>query len=150
MNLSNVLETKNVYKKNAMKVFSLFVFLFLVGLAKAQDTISTRTCNQIPIANVEKKASFDGKIEKLFSENLTDDLKKGTYKAVYKLMIDCYGTVSMSTYQSGTFSESSQRLFAELLFKSKWKPAMHKSVNVTSFVFVTADIVNGKVTVVMQ
>lgn len=133
-----------------MKLFSFFALLFLVVSVNAQDTTKVRPCNQIPIANVEKKAIYDGKIEKLFLDNLTSDLKKGTHKAVYKLMVDCYGAVSISTYQSGTFSEASQRLFAELLFKSKWKPAIHKSVNVTSFVFVTVDIVSGKATVVVQ
>jgi len=104
----------------------------------------------LPIAGADKKAAFDGKIEKFFADNLSSDLKKGTHQAVFKLMVDCYGVVSKSTYQSGTFSESNQKLFLNLFLETKWKPATHQSANVTTFVFVTVDIVNGKVTVVVQ
>jgi len=133
-----------------MKYFSLLILLTLVIFVDAQDTTSVLFCNQIPIAIAEKKASFDGKIEKFVGDNLKSDLKKGTHSAVFKLMIDCNGIVSKTTYQSGSFSESNQTLFIDLFLKSKWKPASDKSANVTTFVFVTVDIVNGKVAVVVQ
>jgi len=133
-----------------MKYFSLFILLTLVNIIDAQDTAVVRPCNQIPIANAETKASFDGKIEKFVGDSLKSDLKRGTHSAVFKLMIDCNGIVSKITYQSGTFSESNQKLFIGLFSNSKWKPAIEKSVNVTSFVFVTINIVNSKSTVMVQ
>ena len=58
-----------------MKLIAFFALFFLAFGTYAQDTTKVRPCNQLPIAGADKKAVFDGKIEKIFSDNLTSDLK---------------------------------------------------------------------------
>jgi len=90
------------------------------------------------------------KQKSFFSQNLPNELKKGTHSAVFKLLVDCYGLPSKPMYQSGSLTESNQKYFLDLLLTTKWKPAVDKFADVTTFVFITLEIVNGQVTVVVQ
>jgi hypothetical protein len=109
------------------------------------------TCTGLPVARPDTKASIsvEETIQK-FESNLSEKLKKGTHSAVFKLVVDCNGDVTEVTYQRGTFSGLDQDEYKNQIASLKWKPAALKSKAVTSIVFVSIEIVNGRFTLVIQ
>jgi hypothetical protein len=132
-----------------MKILSFFILLLAghVVLAQPEKT----PCSGLPVAVPEVRAvSKTSDLGKYFETRVPEKLKKGTHAAVYKLIVDCNGTVTQIDYQRGTFSETDQSDYRTQIAELEWKPAQQKSKDVTSTVFVTLEIVNGKFTVIVQ
>lgn len=122
--------------------------LFAFGSFSQTDSL---VCSGLPMATPEVKASVSAdEVAKFFQSSISEKLKKGTHTAVYKLFVDCNGDVTQATYQRGTFTEADQKVYSDKILTLKWKPATDKSKPVTSVAFVSIEIVNGKVTVVIQ
>lgn len=127
-----------------------FIFITLLALSAYAQT-ETNTCSGLPVAVPEKRAVCEvSDLVHYFEIRMPDALKKGTYSAVYKLTVDCKGAVEEASYQRGTFGPAEQESYTNQLMALSWKPAKQKNKNVTSFVFVTLEIVNGKFTVAVQ
>lgn len=133
-----------------MKTFLFIVAISITALGFAQPE-KMETCEGLPIANPTVKASISiSEITQNFESSISEKLKKGTHAAVYKVFVNCNGDVTDAIYQRGTFSESDQSAYQTKMLALKWKPAYQKSKAVNSIVFVSLEIVNGKVTVVIQ
>ncbi|MBL7899271.1 MAG: hypothetical protein JNJ99_12110 [Crocinitomicaceae bacterium] len=129
-----------------MKLFFSFLFLAFSLHLSAQET--KQTCNDLPLADPEVRAScLTEDILSPFKGALTEKLKKGTHTAVFKFFVTCNGEVTNVAYQRGTVDSSTQSIFAAEINKLKWKPATHKSKQVTSVVFLTIEIVNAQITI---
>ncbi|MBI3135000.1 MAG: hypothetical protein HYZ14_10045 [Bacteroidetes bacterium] len=132
-----------------MRVF-LFLILIITGAGTIAQSQST-PCTGLPVAVPETPAVCETTdLVKYFEIRISEKLKKGTHSAVYKLVVDCNGSVTQAAYQRGTFSSEDQVSYQRELMSLTWKPASGKSKAVSSIVFVTLEIVNGKFTVVVQ
>jgi hypothetical protein len=65
-------------------------------------------------------------------------------------MVDCNGDLAKFIYQRGDFSEEDQQWISKIIGKSKWKAAKLKDKAVTSTVFITINITNSDVEVIIQ
>lgn len=131
-----------------MKVLFLITSLLTFTTIYSQD--EKISCTGLPVAKPAVKASISiADVTAKFQADLPANLKKGTHSAVYKIFVDCNGDVTQATYQSGTLSETDQKNYETKILALKWKPATNKSKPVTSVVFVSIEVVNGKVEVVI-
>ncbi len=122
------------------------LFLAFSLQLSAQDT--KQTCNDLPLADPEVRVScITEDVTGVFKSVLTEKLKKGTHSAVFKFFVTCNGEVTNLSYQRGTIDSAAQGLFESEIKKLSWKPATHKSKQVTSVVFLTIEAVNGQITV---
>lgn len=128
--------------------FIAFIALSTLGLAQPQKM---ETCSGLPIANPTVKASISvSEVAQKFEANVSEKLKKGTHSAVFKVLIDCNGAVTEVIYQRGTFTGLDQEDYKSKISALTWKPAQQKEKNVSSFAFLSIEIVNGKFTVIVQ
>jgi hypothetical protein len=124
------------------------IALTTVGFAQPQKM---ETCTGLPVANPSVKASISVEdITKMFELSVSEKLKKGTHSAVFKVLVDCNGKVTEVIYQRGTFTGLDQEEYKTKILDLTWKPAVQKTKPVSSFVFLSIEIVNGKFTVVIQ
>jgi predicted Ser/Thr protein kinase len=132
-----------------MKIFILFTLLLTGHTMLAQS--ETPPCTGLPVAVPEMRAVCKtNDLARYFEVRNAEKLKKGTHSAVYKLTVDCNGTAIYAAFQRGTFSEEDQLNYENQIMELTWNPAQQKSEAVTSTVFITLEIVNGKFTVVVQ
>jgi hypothetical protein len=128
-------------------LFIAAIALTTFGFAQSEKT----TCAGLPIANPSVKASISvAEVAQKFESSVSEKLKKGTHSAVFKVLVDCNGNVTEVIYQRGTFTTLDQDDYKTKISALKWKPAMQKSKAVSSFVFLSLEIVNGKFTVIVQ
>lgn len=133
-----------------MKALLLIVAITLttVGFGQPQKV---ETCTGLPIANPSVKASISvAEVAQKFESSVSEKLKKGTHSAVFKVLVDCNGKVAEVIYQRGTFTGVDQEEYKTKISDLIWKPALQKTKTVSSFVFLSIEIVNGKFTVVIQ
>lgn len=123
------------------------VFISIIGFSQTEKA----PCSGLPMAKPSVKATIStDEVVKSFETKLSEKLKKGTHSVVYKVFVDCNGTVTQATYQSGTFSETDQKEYETRILELVWKPAMHKDKTVNSIAFISMEIVNGKISVTVQ
>lgn len=131
-----------------MKTIAFLSLMLIAGVSLSQEEV--KPCTGLPIAKPEVHAVCETTdLPAFFEQSLPQKLKAGTHAAVYKLTVDCHGTVTDVLYQRGTLDSKDQPVFADQLKALVWKPAQQKNVAVTSFVFVSLEIVNGRVTSVV-
>ena len=129
----------------------LILLCFVLGIVTVYSQDKQDVCNQLPYAKVDKVASPSTDLVKTISAEMLSELKKdGAHQAVFKLYVDCHGKVAKSKYESGDLNSSQQEWLMNIVDKSSWKPAVLAKKDVTSTVFVTVDINNGKVSVAIQ
>jgi hypothetical protein len=136
-----------------MKIFALVSVLLIGNAIFAQDVEPMLPCPGLPLANPEVHAvcmTADGVA--YLEAKLPEKLKTGTHAAVYKLTVDCHGSVTTVHYERGTFTVGTEGevFLNQNMVGLTWKPAEHKSQTVTSIAFVTLEIVNGKVNIIVQ
>lgn len=132
-----------------MKLLFLIPFAFISLLTFSQA--DPNPCGALPVANPDTTASTNmAALSKRLNEAVSGELKTGEHQAVFKLMVLCTGTVSKLFYQQGNLSEEFQKKFHTVLAESKWSPAVHQQEKVSSMVFVTIRIVNGKINLVVK
>jgi hypothetical protein len=128
-------------------LFITALALTTFGFAQSEKT----TCTGLPIANPSVKASISvAEVAQKFESTVSEKLKKGTHSAVFKVLVDCNGAVTEVIYQRGTLTGLDQDDYKTKISALTWKPAMQKTKAVSSFVFLTIEIVNGKFTVIVQ
>lgn len=122
----------------------VLLFALLVSVVSFSQTEET-PCSTIPVARPEIKAGTDlSKLNTEVKNNLSTQVKKGEHSVTFKLIIDCKGAVSKTQYHSGSLTETEASFVKSILEKTTWTPAQNKGVNVTSTLFVTVKITNGK------
>lgn len=132
-----------------MKILLTLLSFFTLTLAWGQS--EPIPCNELPVAVPQTKATCKtSDLQAHFEKQIPDSMKRGEYNAVYKLFVDCAGTVKSVAYQRGSLSESDQKKMTEILTELSWNPAQDKGKPATSTVFITLEIVNGKCTVTVQ
>ncbi len=128
--------------------FIASIAISALGLAQPQKM---ETCSGLPIANPSIKASISvAEVAQKFESTVSEKLKKGTHSAVFKVLIDCNGAVTEVIYQRGTFTGLDQEDYKSKIAALTWKPAQQKAKAVSSFAFLSIEIVNGKFTVIVQ
>ena len=128
-------------------LFITALALTAVGFAQSEKV----TCTGLPIANPSVKASISvAEVAQKFESTVSEKLKKGTHSAVFKVLVDCNGVVTEVIYQRGTFTGVDQDDYKSKISALIWKPAQQKTKAVSSFAFLSIEIVNGKFTVIVQ
>ncbi len=117
---------------------ALFICFSFIGMSQDGER-----CPQLPNAKPAIKAEYGGDLVAYFSADLSEDLKKGTITATFRMYVDCHGDVSKAKFQSGTMNETDQKSFLELIYAMKWTPAQDQKVDVTSNVYLEFEITNG-------
>ena len=127
-----------------MKLITAIIFLGIgiFGSSQNRDTI----CNQLPIALPETKASFSSSLENQISDALKKTITESSkFSATYKLIVDCDGRVSKYFFKQGDMNDVDRRLVEDVLKTSEWQPGIDKGKIVASTVYITIEIVAGKV-----
>ena len=128
-------------------ILSTLVFISsFAGFAQSGDTL----CNQLPLTRVEKVASDNGAISKSIAKNLPSSLKKGKHSGVFKIVVDCNGVGADVKFQRGDLTSLEQSQLIDWMIPTMWIAAVDKGKPVTSMVFVTVNIEDGKVDVIVQ
>ena len=129
-------------------VITLIVFGFSIA-GFTQD--KKMDCGQLPFAKVDDKAEVSTDLSELIKSDLPKSLKdKGSHQAIFKLMVDCNGELANQFYQRGDFSEEDQQWLSKIIGKSKWRAAKVQDKQVSSTVFITVNITNSDVEVIIQ
>jgi len=129
-------------------IITLIVFGFSIA-GFTQD--KKEDCGQLPYAKVDDKAEIKTDLTELIKSDLPKSLKdKGSHQAIFKLMVDCNGELAKHMYQRGDISDEDQQWMSKLIGKSKWKAAKVQDKAVTSTVFITVNITNSDVDVIIQ
>lgn len=107
-------------------------------------------CGQVPMAKVDSKAQMSSNLATSVEKNLSDELKTGEFKGVFKVFVDCKGAVYKCDYQKGDILENEVKSISKSIEKSTWKPAYigHESTN--SIVFITVNLILGKAEIIIQ
>lgn len=129
-----------------MKLFSFLIVCALSLSSFSQD----QACGQVPMGNVDVKASAKTKIAGQIEKNIDDQLKSRDYQAVFKLLVDCKGTVVKCSMQSGDMLSAEVKGIEEIILKSKWNPAYIGQESVNSMVFLTLNLKKGKAELLIQ
>lgn len=129
-------------KYNRLKWILILIFGVIFSSAHAQS--DTTQCNELPLARPDVKATCTTNLMDYFQKNIPANLEKGEYQVIYKLSIDCHGTVTSVKFQNGSVTEENQNEFAKNLQSHNWKPALDKGKNVTSIVFIQLSFTNGQ------
>lgn len=128
-------------------IFSVFVLAStLFSFAQGGDTL----CNQLPLTRVEKVASDNGAIVKTLTRNLPSSLKKGKHSGIFKIIVDCNGVGAEVRFERGDLTSLEQTQLIDWIIPTQWIPAVDKGNQVTSMVFLTVTIEEGKVEVIVQ
>ena len=110
-----------------------------------------KQCGQVPMGGVDVKAEVKGDFNKLISSKLDASLsEEGVHQGIYKVYVDCNGDVLKNRFEKGDLDNSQQEWLGSLLQNSKWQAAEIKGKAVTTIVFVTVNITNGKVETIIQ
>jgi hypothetical protein len=123
---------------------NLLIIAVVFGCLTAYGQKVPETCNQLPYAKVDQKAEISNNMNKIVGSEVPETMKKGEYKASYKFYIDCKGSIDKISYSKGSLDADQQKWLTNVLGKSTWKAGIVDDLFVTSLVFVTVTISNGK------
>ena len=124
----------------------LFLILLISSFSLNAQKLP-ETCNGLPYAKVDTKASLTSDTESTIKKELPSDMKKGEHNATFKLYVTCKGDIDKHMYQNGDLSEDAQNWMTAIIGKTTWKAAVKDGIYVTSTVFVQVEIKNGQVKV---
>jgi len=129
-------------------VITLIVFGFSIAGFTQDKKID---CGQLPYAKVDDKAETKTDLTELIKSDLPKSLRgKGSHQAIFKLTVDCNGDLANHLYQRGDFSDEDQDWLFKIIEKSKWKAANVQDKPVSSTVFITVNVTNSDVEVIIQ
>jgi hypothetical protein len=103
-------------------------------------------CNQLPIALPEVKAKAPN-ADAHFQENLPDSYSSSTFAhGVFKVLVNCDGTVKKVFYQDGSMEEADIAHFTEAIKEMDWTPAKEGGEDVRTNAFISLKINAGQAT----
>jgi hypothetical protein len=127
-----------------------FGLLFLIAsfsLASFSQADSI-VCGQLPFANPDTRAVYEGDLYDFFAKNLPAGLKKkGEHMGAFRILVDCNGKVTDVLMTQGNLLEGHREHYISLMYGMIWKAASNGAVKVSSFVFVTFSVLNGMVSI---
>ena len=127
-----------------MKFLNILLIFFISGALYAQND---KPCGQLPVLKPDVKAVCHEDVQNILSHELPSIFKKKeSYKASFKIILDCNGSIDMVIYKDGNLNTEQQIHFLNKINQlKKWTPAKENNNEVTSTIFLTININKGEV-----
>jgi len=109
----------------------------------AQD----KPCGQLPVIKPTEKAVCSNDVSKILNEDVPESFKlKETYKASFKIILDCNGVIDFVVYKKGNLNTQQQKYFLTQINKLKnWKVAKQDGKEVSSVIYIEIEVKSRKV-----